>query len=344
MVILAIFFQYFQISVWMIQNYVSEQAPINYNQFASIYDVLKQLPYGRLDEIGIYGGAMTSAFPLFTDKPMLTGWYPHGSFNYNKTVKPIHDPFMEFYTDVPAIFIYNQYQKTFTKYIVVYACLQEGFNSYKKGIEPLKEKYKVLSFQHDCILILSTQPEPSYVSKVKLFKIQAKNVDFVQRKILEAENGYLITSLYPNQKIDENLVDGNLIFDTCQTSGKHFCFSSLDNKTVADIISYFNLTEIPLQFEKPNSERVKVYVNEPGWILVKESYFPRWHAYQNGKELPIYISDMGYLLVNAEKGEVIFKNELTWIDYFSMVVSLITLSLIFSCSVLKRTLCKLIKI
>jgi len=80
-----LFSSYVQVSVWEAQNYVSERASIDYSQFASIYDVLKIQPYGRVDEIGIYGGAMVAAYPLFTDKPMLGGWYSHGSFNYNNT-------------------------------------------------------------------------------------------------------------------------------------------------------------------------------------------------------------------------------------------------------------------
>jgi len=326
-----LFSSYVQVSVWEAQNYVSERAPIDYSQFASIYDVLKAQPYGRIDEIGIYGGAMIAAYPLFTDKPMLGGWYSPGSFNYNDTAKQIHNEIEHYSPLVTPTLIFNTYQKTFTKYVPVFACAPAGLDSYRRGIEPLKENYEVLSFQNDCILILKVKPEPSYVSKVSLFKVEGDYVDDTQRKFLFTDDGWMITSLYPrfNQKVDKTLLDGTLILGECQNSDTEFCLSFVDNKTTAGIIKKFKVTETPLQYEKTNPEMINIKADAPGWVLIKETYFPRWHAYQNNQELPIYISDMGYMLIHVGAGEVLLKNELVLIDYLVILISLLILLFIF---------------
>jgi uncharacterized membrane protein len=326
-----LFSSYVQVSVWEAQNYVSERAPIDYSQFASIYDVLKAQPYARVDEIGIYGGAMIAAYPLFTDKPMLGGWYSPGSFNYNNTAKQIHGEIEHYKDSATPTLIYNTYQKTFTKYVPVFACAQDGLDSYRRGIEPLKENYEVLSFQNDCILILEVKPKPSYISKVNLFKVEGDYIDDTQRKFLFTDDGWKITSLYPrfNQKVDKIFLDGTLILGECQNSDTEFCFSFVDNKTTVEIIKKFKVTETPLEYEKTNPEMIKIKADALGWVLIKETYFPRWHAYQNNQELPIYISDMGYMLIHVGAGEVLLKNELVLIDYLGILISLLILLFIF---------------
>jgi len=169
------------------------------------------------------------------------------------------------------------------------------------------------------------------VSKVSLFKIEGDDVNDIQRKFLFTEDGWEITSSYPHfdQKIDKNLLDGTLILGECQNSDTDFCFTSVDDRTTANIVEKFEVTETPLQYEKPNPETIKINADTSGWILVKETYFPRWHAYQNNRELPIHISDMGYMLIHVGAGGVLLKNELGLVDYLGMFISLFTLSLVF---------------
>lgn len=60
----------------------------------------------------------------------------------------------------------------------------------------------------------------------------------------------------------------------------------------------------PLQFERISREKVRILGNfyDNDWVLFKERYWPRWKAYMNGKEVPVYPSNDELLLVKAEKG------------------------------------------
>ncbi len=47
------------------------------------------------------------------------------------------------------------------------------------------------------------------------------------------------------------------------------------------------------------------------WVSVNEAYFPRWHAYQEGIEIPVYQSDMKTVLIRSEgsgKIELVYRH------------------------------------
>ncbi|HLC53708.1 MAG TPA: hypothetical protein VJK03_04135 [Candidatus Nanoarchaeia archaeon] len=82
-------------------------------------------------------------------------------------------------------------------------------------------------------------------------------------------------------------------------------------------------------------ERVDIIDHSPTWeqivmnvtsqkpvpILIKMSYFPNWHAYQNGTPLKIYRASPYFMLVYG-KGEIELRYEKTWSDLLGMWLSI----------------------
>ncbi len=64
-----------------------------------------------------------------------------------------------------------------------------------------------------------------------------------------------------------------------------------------------------------------------GNVLLKQSFFPRWTAYQNGKELELINKNPGIEILNSKKGLIELKYENTLIDFIGIIISLISLTL-----------------
>jgi len=65
--------------------------------------------------------------------------------------------------------------------------------------------------------------------------------------------------------------------------------------------------------------RVRIESSRPVPVLVKVSYFPKWHAYKNGKEIPILIASPYLMLVN-DTGEIVFSYGDRPLDVFSKLL------------------------
>lgn len=62
-------------------------------------------------------------------------------------------------------------------------------------------------------------------------------------------------------------------------------------------------------------------------VLVKVSWFPRWHAYSGGKELPIENANPG-MIVHAQPGSIVeLRYEKAGIDFAGIIISIIALIL-----------------
>lgn len=62
-----------------------------------------------------------------------------------------------------------------------------------------------------------------------------------------------------------------------------------------------------------------------GNVLLKQSFFPRWTAYQNEKKLELINKNPGIEILNSEKGLIELKYENTLIDWTGIIISLISL-------------------
>jgi len=66
-----------------------------------------------------------------------------------------------------------------------------------------------------------------------------------------------------------------------------------------------------------------------GNVLVKQSFFPRWKAYQNGKELEIEDKKPGIKILSTEKGFVELRYEKTFADWAGIIISLVSIIIFF---------------
>lgn len=88
--------------------------------------------------------------------------------------------------------------------------------------------------------------------------------------------------------------------------------------------------------KKSNEELlVTIDSDQPVLVQVKYVYFPNWHAYNDGKEIPIYVSTPRFMTVYA-KGEVTFKFEPSGIENGMILVSAIALIILIALAVLKK--------
>ena len=63
----------------------------------------------------------------------------------------------------------------------------------------------------------------------------------------------------------------------------------------------------PLSFNRINPQLVEIHGNFNGgeWVVFKEEFFPRWKAYMNNMEIPVYPTNFNMIAVRAVKGNVI---------------------------------------
>ncbi len=68
----------------------------------------------------------------------------------------------------------------------------------------------------------------------------------------------------------------------------------------------------PLKFERLAPEKVRIIgdFKKGEWVLFKELYFPRWRAYMNGQEIPVYTNNHEMILIRTLDGNEIL------LDYF----------------------------
>lgn len=67
--------------------------------------------------------------------------------------------------------------------------------------------------------------------------------------------------------------------------------------------------------------KLRVEAKEDVPILIKMSYFPRWHAYVNGKEVPLYVTSP-YLMLVYGSGTIELKYKSSFYDYLGWTLSL----------------------
>ena len=62
---------------------------------------------------------------------------------------------------------------------------------------------------------------------------------------------------------------------------------------------------------------------------IEQSFFPRWKAYQNGKELEIEDKKPGIKILSTEKGFVELRYEKTFADWAGIIISLVSIIIFF---------------
>jgi len=74
--------------------------------------------------------------------------------------------------------------------------------------------------------------------------------------------------------------------------------------------------------------KFKIHSKKETPILIKYSYLPNWHAYSEGKKIPIYQISPHLMMIYA-KGDIILTYKYIWKDYLGIVLSICGLILLF---------------
>ena len=62
-----------------------------------------------------------------------------------------------------------------------------------------------------------------------------------------------------------------------------------------------------------------------GIVLLKQSFFPKWNAYQNGKKLELIDKKPGIEILNTEQGLIELRYEKTIVEWTGIIISLISI-------------------
>jgi len=93
-----------------------------------------------------------------------------------------------------------------------------------------------------------------------------------------------------------------------------------------------------------NSFEVKAELNQPGFLILSENYYPSWKAYVDGKETKIYCADYLFRAVFLDKGEhkikFVFESTTYRIGKTSTLLTFVFLLVMFGLHLAKPTLQK----
>ncbi|MFH1663418.1 MAG: hypothetical protein ABH986_01165 [archaeon] len=74
------------------------------------------------------------------------------------------------------------------------------------------------------------------------------------------------------------------------------------------------------------SEKKVVIDSFGGNVLLKQSFFPRWNAYQNGKKLQVLNAKPGIEIIETKKGLIELKYENSFQDWIGIIITIISVS------------------
>jgi hypothetical protein len=178
--------------------------------------------------------------------------------------------------DADGMQLFNLLRATNTKYIWMDICQPGGKAAYQRFLEDcggcgIKRKDLDLAGGEDCVSIL-VLPNTSY-AELTPFYAATEDTRTLYRRPHASRATFLQSGVPP--------LDGTMNF------------SQLPEPE-------------PLAFSRPHNEEIRVTIPRPGWVVVKEEYFPRWQAALNGRELPLVETSLGLMAVNApEAGELV---------------------------------------
>jgi hypothetical protein len=87
---------------------------------------------------------------------------------------------------------------------------------------------------------------------------------------------------------------------------------------------------------EPGSYRFRINSQKPAWVIVKESYFPRWTAKSAGQKLQVHRAAPSVMAVFGQ-GEVQLTYERGWLEVLCNLVSAVAILACFTLAVRQRT-------
>lgn len=310
-VLFLLLWKYVDLTNYRAGNWNNENAPLATSGLSDLYTELKQLPDGRVLTYGIFQGAIVAAIPIQAEKPSISGWYPQGSYNYKKIAGLLEDVSGQslFNFGLSSKFTYSLYEKSWTRWIVVNLCSAEGQSAVNNTFLQ-DERYLVVwrnGNQQGCLVVVEV-PDTFFAESVSLVKIEG-DYENIRKKIYDTDYGYAIT-IASNRT---NIADSEFR----AIVGKDVLW---DDGNAEELVNLLLASRTPLQWEREGSA-IRLF-NTTGWTSVKETYYPYWHAYQNGNEIPIYQSDLDFMLIKSE-GDVELRIERGIYQYAPSAVSFV---------------------
>ncbi len=276
-------------------NWNNEAAPLASSGLSDMYSELNTLPPGRVITYGIFQAAIVSGIPAQTNKPMISGWHPPGSPNYPDVAGRIEDVSGQglFNFNISNKFVYTMFQNSWTRWVVVNLCSDEGQRALNSTFIR-DERYLVVwrnGNGQGCLVVLEV-PDAVFAETVDVTGVVNDSKKIID-SVYDTENGYLVHFTKRLGGIDEKeykiIINKDVLWDA---------------GLAKEIASLASSERKPLVWERKADEiTVK---NTTGWTLVKETYYPPWSAWNGNEELAIHENDLGFMLVKSE-GDLVLK-------------------------------------
>jgi len=110
----------------------------------------------------------------------------------------------------------------------------------------------------------------------------------------------------------------------------------LDKDPGVSLINAGTYKQADIIYYSPNEIQVQVYMDEPGFLVLSENYYPGWKATDNGKEIEIYRTNYILRSVYLDKGQHTVKFIYNPVSFrFGLWITVIT-ALLLSVLVLYR--------
>ncbi|KHO45336.1 MAG: hypothetical protein QS98_C0011G0031 [archaeon GW2011_AR3] len=278
-----------------IENFtgIHKESVINGERYSSELDFISKLSMdGRMITYAIFSNAFDPAVHILTDR--YTARYEFNQFDESKTVyTKIHSSHSWGFTpalqNLTSIEFGNYLRAGGYQYVFVNAC------------EPLGRSVVQV--------LMQGQAYPIYQNKEYLCDVILKmNYSFYSEKVIVAPEA--------------------MLEDLRKLEGGFVAVSLLPKEGWYDIGGYQQMPESfayePLPWKRIKQDEIVITGNfkDGDWVVFKEHYFPRWHAYMGGEEIPVLSSTEYLILMKARAGnEIILKVELNALEKVSAMVS-----------------------
>jgi len=142
---------------------------------------------------------------------------------------------------------------------------------------------------------------------VKLFRMTNTNYILFNTCYAPGVDSFIKFSSCENCKFKEKIIFSNclhvLVLDSSFLEGSNI---------IPTEANYDSLNLEKVDYTRKNPEEILIKNPKSKYLFVKEEYFPRWHAFQEGiGEVPVTMSDLGLMIVENKNGkDIALKYEL----------------------------------
>lgn len=321
-VLLGVFlWKYIDLVSFRASDWNTEAAPLSSSGLSELYGALRSIPEGRVMTYGIFQGAIVGAIPVQAGKGVISGWQPQSSPNYKDVAGKLEDISGQslFNFDVSNKFVYTMFQQSWTRWVVINLCSNEGVRAVNSTFA--QDGRYLVAWRNEngqgCFVIIEV-PGTDFAETVEPSGVFDEDQK-IKGKIYDTENGYRV-------HFTKNFAD--------ISAGRYKIVINRDvvwdDDLATEIANIAASDPKPLVWSRGRNEII--VKNTTGWTLVKETYYPLWSAYNGNKKLDIIPTDLGFMLIRSS-GDLRLRLEIKW---YYMAAAVLTAA--FMLYVLAKTL------